>query len=241
MIDVVYTLGSGSTWDNNELRYSLRSIEKHLKNFRNIYIVGEWPDFLQNVFHIEAEDKFHPSRNIMEKLMIACRQEDISEDFIFFNDDFFLLKDIDTSDYPYYHDGYISKLLDPDSTKWYQGYIKETHSALLRSQLQTLHFDIHTPIVYNKQLFRDIMPLFDWNEKLMVKSIYCNTLKIAGRKISDCKIKRWKYKDEIEQIIKGRHVFSTGDHCLRDIDSSRRSPMKTMLENLYPNKSKYER
>lgn len=47
-IDLVYILGSGSQWRNNELRFSLRSVQKNLKGYRNIYIVGENPGFLKN-------------------------------------------------------------------------------------------------------------------------------------------------------------------------------------------------
>ena len=30
-MDIVYCLGNGSKWDNNELRYSLRSVERYCK------------------------------------------------------------------------------------------------------------------------------------------------------------------------------------------------------------------
>lgn len=239
-IDVVYTLGTGSKWHNNEIRYSLRSIEKHLKNIRNVYIIGAKPDFLKNIIHIPAQDNFHPSRNIMEKLLIACRQNEITEDFIFFNDDFFLLNDIDALNYPYYHDGDIARNLEPKSKQWYQDYIRETLSALNNANLPTTHFDIHTPIIYNKFFFPKAMQQFDWKQKLIVKSMYCNSLKIQGQLLTDCKIMGWKTKEVVADMIKNRHVFSIGDLCLSDVYPARRSPVKTLLEKLFPNKSKYE-
>ena len=48
MIDVVYILGDGSKWGNNEIKYSLRSLEKYGKNIRDVYICGNKPYFVNN-------------------------------------------------------------------------------------------------------------------------------------------------------------------------------------------------
>ena len=37
-IDVVYVLGTGSKWHNNEIRFSLRALEKNLRDYRHIYV-----------------------------------------------------------------------------------------------------------------------------------------------------------------------------------------------------------
>ena len=62
-IDVVYVLGTGSNWDNNEIRFSLRSLAKNLKGMGRVFVVGERPAFLQNVIHIPAKDEFNPNVN----------------------------------------------------------------------------------------------------------------------------------------------------------------------------------
>ena len=49
MIDVVIPLGTGSRWQDNELRYCLRSIEKNLSGVNEVVIVGEKPKWLTNV------------------------------------------------------------------------------------------------------------------------------------------------------------------------------------------------
>ena len=48
MIDVFYVLGSGSKWQNNEIRYSLRTLEKYGHNVGQVYIVGQRPSFIPN-------------------------------------------------------------------------------------------------------------------------------------------------------------------------------------------------
>ena len=53
-VDLVYPLNKlCSHWRNQELRYSLRSVEKFVKNYRNIYIIGDKPKYLNGeVAHI---------------------------------------------------------------------------------------------------------------------------------------------------------------------------------------------
>ena len=56
-IDVVYVLGKGTKWNDNEIRFSLRSLAKNVTGIRNVYIVGERPDFLKRVIHISYPDE----------------------------------------------------------------------------------------------------------------------------------------------------------------------------------------
>ncbi|MES2590882.1 MAG: hypothetical protein V4608_03270 [Bacteroidota bacterium] len=240
MIDIVIPLGSGSAWNNNELRYCLRGIEKHLINYRNVFIVGECPDWIQNVTHVKFTEGYHPSKNIMLKILSACKRNNLSNDFLFFNDDFFLIKDIDAPTYPYYHKGNLDRAILRNSGNWYQDYVIETIRELRKKECSTLNFDGHCPIVYNKTAFIDTMAQYDFNQKLTVKSIYCNTNKITGEFMEDCKLSGWKSEGQIKVLTDGRHIFSTGDYCLQDIPQ-RKSPVKTFIEKNYPNKSKYEK
>ena len=58
MIDFLYVLGSGSEYNNLELRLSLRSIDKYAHNLGRVFIVGEKPDWIKNVIHIPVKDEF---------------------------------------------------------------------------------------------------------------------------------------------------------------------------------------
>jgi hypothetical protein len=241
MIDVVIPLGKGSTWENNELRYSLRSIEKHLKNYRNIYIVGECPNWIQNVIHIPFTETGHPSRNIMEKVKAACEHDDITKLFLFTNDDIFFLKDQDAVTYPFYHRGGLQEAVPKNKGNWYQEYVLETIAVLHDRNLGAWNYDLHCPIRYNKYTFREVMAQYDWNKKLVVKSIYCSTLGIEGEYMDDCKIAGRMAEWHLRKKIEGRHVFSIGDRCLLPFGKEQESSVKKLLNELYPNPSKYER
>ena len=47
-MDILYYIGDGSHHNNEELRYSLRALEKHCKDIDEVWIVGNKPHFLND-------------------------------------------------------------------------------------------------------------------------------------------------------------------------------------------------
>ena len=103
-LDLVYILGRGSNWQNNELRYSLRSVEKFVTGIRNVFIIGEKPSFINDqVIHIPYKDVYtNKARNIMAKILRACNDSRMTKNFMLWNDDYFAIQPFSAIDYPYY-------------------------------------------------------------------------------------------------------------------------------------------
>lgn len=192
--DVVYVLGTGSKWSNNEIRFSLRSLEKNLLNFGQVFVVGECPAFLQNVVHIPARDIFNPAinadGNIITKVLAACKDKRLSDDFLFINDDHLVIKPIDVNDVPPLHKGDMTTY-KPDYWKlnYWRGRLKSTMEVLRERKLPTLHFDCHTPIIFNKEKFFEIMNTFDYKQGIgyTMKSLYGNMVYPDGPFLTDQK------------------------------------------------------
>lgn len=210
MIDVVIPLGKHSPYNNLELRYCLRAIEKHLTNYRNVYIIGECPSWLQNIIHIPASDTSSHEINIMRKILVACNEESISEQFILFNDDHFLIDDVDAEQYPYY---YYDDLNRKVVGSMYRESCNNTRTILQQNNFDIKYFDIHCPIIYNKFAFKHCMESYNWDVRsgYVLKSLYCNTFKIVGEEMKDCKIKCEMDMFSLQVELMGRHVFSVGD------------------------------
>lgn len=229
MIDVVYVLGKGSRFHNNEIRFSLRSIEKHLKNYRNIWVIGEKHPELINVNHV-----FYPDRtcvsdtNIMHKVTKACQIEDITEEFLFFNDDHYLLSDFDAVTFPYFYHRTIPEFLtirEPDS---YHRRVKNTGEYLLSKGLPVKFFDVHTPIIFNKTKFLEhVTSGPDWTlpNMYVMKSVYANSLGIEGIEMPDQK--------GDAPPPKGARIFSSSPRV--------KSAVQRFLLEQFPVKSRYER
>lgn len=241
-MDIVIPLGTGSKWKNNELRYCLRSIVKHLKGFRKIYIIGEKPDFLQwdeNLVHLPYTDAsaYNKEKNIFEKVLYACQQDFISPDFLFMNDDHFFLSDYYIPQFPYFRAGGLqSHYLPKPAGNTYRISLKNTFLALRKKEYSSFHFDVHCPIRYNKEKFIEIMPAYDWTIPYgyVVKSLYANSLGIKGRPFLELKISSAITLDEIERKNKNRFVFSIGDASLNN-------HMKNYLESKYPIPTTWEK
>jgi hypothetical protein len=239
MIDCVYVLGKGSHWDNNEIRYSLRSIEKHLVNYRNIVIVGELPDFIQGVVHIPCIDQLKwKEANIYNKILTACNSDLVSDQFLFFNDDHFLNHNFDAPTFPFYYKSDIAVPLQRlHGRSGYRCSVMNTARVLRTHNLSTKYFDTHTPIIYDKKKFIDVMSRYDWNiaRGYVIKSLYGNTLGIEGVLEPDCKINLPSPSMEtLSSLIKPRKVWSIGNH-------SYGSGLQKLLQSLYPNPSKWEK
>lgn len=240
-MDIVYILGKGSVWKDNEIRYSLRSIEKHLKDYKNVYIIGECPDFLTNVIHIPCNDYGDKhERNIMEKIKVACNTKEISDNFFFINDDHFLLKDVSCKNYPYYYKGLI---LDYITVRDFDDYRTALTNTFIELEGKPLNYDIHTPIIYNKKDFLKIMNKFSWeNDDYVIKSLYCNSKGVKPVHLEDCKINQRLTTEQILEKLEGRSIFSVGDKALREVIMHYdKNKMRLFLKTNYPNKSKYER
>jgi len=235
-MDIVYVLGKGSKWENNEIRYSLRSVAKYLKNYGNIYVIGEKPDFLKNVIHIPCEDEFpcNKEANIALKIKKACETPEITGNFLFMNDDHFFLQEMNAQRIPPYNKGFIKVKIDH---RKYCRTIINTLETLAYRQLPVFHYDVHTPIIYNKKLFLEVLDQYDWyndGRGLMLKSLYCNTLGVSQRySFQDLKFEVKLPRLDILSKLSGRKIFSIGDEALNE-------DLKSVFEWLYPNKSIFE-
>lgn len=237
MKDIVIPLGQGSRWNDNEIRYCLRSVAKYLPKAR-VFIVGYKPKWLNSVEHIPfVEDSAQEAkeRNIMRKILAACDHPGLSDDFLFMNDDFFLLKKPPVN-YPFYFDKPLEQKIEARRTRDHYWYAQVNTCKILKKEgLETLNYDVHFPIIYNKEKFRQVMSMYDWSVKhgYVVKSLYCNTLEVEGKRAKDCKLITRKRKEDFRLYVKGKHMFSIGDGAIN-------GQLEFFLRELFPTPSRFE-
>lgn len=238
MIDLCYILGKGSTWANNEIRYSLRSVEKHLSNFGRVFVIGEKPENIENIIHIPCGDKGEFKEvNIFYKVLRAAQEGDISENFLFFNDDHFLNKDQDVESFPNYNKGTLQDSINvkPYAVGGYMTPLRNCQHALKTKGYREINFDHHSPIVYNKTNIRLLETKYDWSVPAgyILKSLYGNTFVLNPYSSLDCKFSQpWTYQ-AYKDIVDTREVFSIGDGAINN-------DLIQLLEEKYPNKSRWE-
>jgi len=237
LIDLCYVLGTGSPWDNGELRFSLRSIETYLTGVDKVFVVGQKPRWLTNVIHLPFPDSFPcKEKNIMLKLARACGHPDLSTDFLHLHDDHFCCSPQDAETIPFWHGGLLERTAASvkPSNHWRDAVIN-TDRALKAKGLSHDNFDLHYPMIFNKNFYPAIMDSFNWKEPrgFVVKSLYANSMKIKGERSPDLKINERLSYQRIFERLRGRKWFSISNQGLS-------GEFKKFLAEFYPNPSKFE-
>jgi len=236
MNDILIPLGNGSAWDNNELRYALRSLEKYGFNFDRLFIIGERPSFLKDYVHIPYSESKCSALNVLGKIIKAFEKSDISENVFFTNDDIFLTEFTDCGNYPYLWRRELEPKPRVENSYW-QG-LTRTREILIGRNLPIKDFSLHCPIIFKKAQFLALKPfwqeLIDKGQPVGVRALYGNALKIEGIQQPDLKFRKEISVREFEEKIKGRSFFSIGNGVLTP-------QFKKKLEEMYPQKSRWEK
>jgi len=230
---VVYILGNGSLYYNEELRFSLRSLEKHCKDVTKVIIGGEKPHFINNkIDYIPIKEaQGNKEYRIAMKIYEICNH--INGDFLFMNDDFFFLSSTKLENYPNYSKG---DLKATQQAQHYQKAIQDTQHYLKELGHTTHHFDVHTPIIYNAKKFQALLPHFEKSRLstngFVVKSLYGNIYNLEPTQIVDCKLTTLQTQSDYRKL-ESAVVMSCSD-------GSWMNGVRNYLKNSFQNKSKYE-
>lgn len=188
-MDIVYPVGPGR---HEELRYSLRSLENipHDK----VWLVGDPPAWSQQTNNLRRDQSnLPPQSNSNANLFYAALQDDLSDDFIFMNTDFFIMQPTETV--PNMHMGSLDDLIQRYETgnRFHQAYsLITTRNWLLKHGYgpDLLSYELHMPMVFNKhkvvQLIRDFtktQALFT----LRPRTCYGNAYNLNGEMVNDAK------------------------------------------------------
>ena len=197
----------GRYQNNQELKYSLRSIEKHLPWIRKIFIVtdNQIPSFLnmnhskiQIIHHSEIiPKKYLPSFNSSVIEHFIYKIPDLSEHFLFSNDDMFVNADLKPSFF--FNNGIpIMRMLhDPLIKK------KLVLKRFLKKKINTYRLAIEN--AYN--LFYDKFGVFysvkeHHNIHAFLKSDYKHVIEdIFGKDLEVMYFNRFRHKSDIHRIL----------------------------------------
>lgn len=212
-MDAVYILGKGSLSQNEEIRFSIRSLEQNMTDLRHIYIIGECPSFLQNVKHIPAEDTQKERHvNAYNKIKLACEQEEISDEFLLMNDDFFMLKPFEGSQFPFYA-------------------LEKSNGGPCGQN----SFHIHCPIRYQKEWF-DKMPIDpDLKTCKSPRTFYANFYRAPVKFCKDFILQVEENAPDFDFQVAGNPCFSISDNAMLH------PPFVGWLNELYPVPSRFEK
>jgi len=208
-MDYVYICRRG---ENEELRYSLRSLEKNMPE-GDVWVVGYRPEwYVGNFIHIENisdTDKFINIKNCIKEIL---NNDLIKEDFVLMNDDFFALKKINSV--TNFDGGLLEdKIIEYKNLGRSSRYIKLLELTLKQLKQNgidnPLDYDIHVPMLMKKSLLKEVIDL-----AYFPRSTYGNFAQLKRNTISDVKMYEL---DNVKIYSQNKNFISTEDNSFRSL------------------------
>jgi len=253
MIGIFYPyLEKASLWQ--ELRYSLRSLEGHLKENFEVWIVGDLPDWIQNVKHLphkKIENIHAPSTfDAVKKLQAYLNQDDSPETFIRMYDDVYFLgdrniEDLQVTRYLFNYGQIQNGELRSGSQIWRNQVLRSVQAAR-QSGHYGLMTETHCPEVFEKQKMAEVMELFDPDvNRLLTSTLYFNLYPYPDY-LQDLKTERALfYGYENAYSFHSSNLESTawleGKYFLNHNDVGLDGNLKAFISGMFPHKSRFEK
>ncbi|MBR0403099.1 glycosyltransferase family 2 protein [Candidatus Saccharibacteria bacterium] len=213
--DVVYFVKDGPT--NDELTYSLRSLEKNW-HYKNVWFCGGCPANLKPDKHFKVNQngasKWDRVRNMITEI---CKNDEITENFWLFNDDFFILKPATENMPPQYNSDLISYI---ERIEKKQG-ASDDYTERLRVTANTLNglgktifnYEVHKPMLVNRKKALEVLDKFP--DTPGFRSLYGNYWEIGGENKHDMKLKVLQYS-KMSDVENTWDFLSTSDTSFHD-------------------------
>lgn len=234
MLDVVYICRNG---DNEELRYSIRSVVKNLPHAR-IWVVGGKPAWYTGKY-IKVQQSKSKFQNAKANIVAITKSTEISDNFILMNDDFFIVSPVD--EVKYYHAGSLQRKLDyflsthPGSQ--YTALLQKSMNVLQRMGIKDpLDYALHVPMMMNKERLKEILPLgISW------RLAYGNIYSVGGEFIDSTENKT----RDVKMYIRDNKLTDVSGNPLSKIylstDDASFVQLEKMFKEMFPDRSAYER
>ena len=228
-MDFVYICRDG---ENEELRYSIRSVLLSFPEAK-VWVVGGKPKWYSGN-HVFLEQDNNKYVNAVNNLKAVCNTPDISDNFILMNDDFFIIKKIETIEQ--FYNGLLSEKIDK--------FIKITGSSMYIKKLITtnnklnklgftkpLDYELHVPMPMHKA---GLLYILNEYPECLWRSMHGNLFNVGGSQMEDVKVyKNKRHAARSAQITKNSIYLSTEDTGLTIM-------VDNIFKELLTNPSPYE-
>jgi hypothetical protein len=232
-MNFVYICRSG---ENEELRYSIRSLFYNTIS-PNVWVVGGKPSWYSGNY-LPVRQGATKYQNVANNLQTIINNSEIPEDFTLMNDDFYIIKPIDTI--KPYHGGLFNKKIEiftknaPES--YYTSILKNTRTRLTGLGIENaLDYAIHVPMNFNKEKLSTVIePGYSY------RTLYGNIYNVGGTEVDDVKFHRkstrvWAKSPNLQEL--DSPYLSSSDSAFREVYSSvlkNRFSLPSPLEKRHP-------
>lgn len=246
-MDIVYIFNG---WKNGEeMRWSMRSIEKNGLNVGRVWLLGKKPAWCsEEVTEISytSDKSLYKENDITRAIFHAAHEPELPNRFLICADDYFYIEPTDFDNYPIF----LKNAELPNTTigKEKMGGIKyvrslvNTRALLTAAGLPFANYSHHCCFPADKKLMAEFKHVFDAAMLLECGAVFDSLMAniIVDKEglqpvpRHDNKIKTVRDLRELRQLI-GEH-----EHCFSTHERALDYGVRTVLRQLFPDKSKYE-
>ncbi|MFE6549652.1 hypothetical protein ACFVHS_14835 [Streptomyces sp. NPDC057746] len=188
LLDLVVPVREGAV--NQQLRYALRSWEANLLH-RRVWIIGYRPPWLGGVGFISTRQTGRTKyANTTLAMRQACTNPEISDPFLYANDDLFVMEPLDAM--PVLHRGPVSRVeayyASRASGQYLRG-MRETRDLLVQhGHEDPLSYELHVPLPVSKAGMLHALDTGRHLDVIHKRTAYGNLSQIGGVRIADVKV-----------------------------------------------------
>ena len=221
-MNILYIVGGGSKNKNQELRWSLRALEKYATCPVQPMIVGTAPDWFNGPV-LEHPDCFNrKAKNIFDKILFAIDHDFIGGEFMISADDHFLTQPTDYDNSPRYWRNSICAQYRGGNN--YAKAMAATRDTLLNSGYPAMDFTVHYNGFVNAADAAQARQLIESSTRhrfgefgILAWAVFGNLAMISGKKRpvlfrNDIKIGEVS-EEELAAIVKDNNCFSINDYA----------------------------
>lgn len=221
--DVVYVVRAGDK--NEELRYSLRSLANlpHGK----VWIAGYCPKWVTGVGVIPVHARPGGHQHAKANLRAACEHPEVSESFIYMNDDFFIMQPLD--ELPVMHRGPLADaVVNGGMATAYTRAMRKTMEILTKRGIaEPVMYDLHAPMTVTKTGMLEALRLASY-PMIQERTLFGNLQHVGGERRHNHKVRR------TERNWQSWPFLSTNDSTFRTL------PVGQYIRSRFPEGSPYE-
>jgi len=154
--DIIYILKE--ELDTDELKYSLRSVEKNFPHNR-VWFVGGQPKGLAPDVALKHKQSGNCKWDLIRSSMYeAVCNEELTDDFFLFNDDFFVMKPF-KGEFINFVDGTLERRIqelhqEHNGLNAYTRTLFKLQQELMTMKEPAMNYDVHLPMLLNKEQTR---------------------------------------------------------------------------------------
>ena len=220
---------------NEELRYSLRSVEKNWQ-YNDVWIYGGCPIGIKPDHHIALRQReLSKWERVRGMLYQACLNDDITEDFWLFNDDFFIMKPIKETMPPQYNKTLQERIekqeIQHGGPTEYSRRLRHLVKTLEKAGKGFLDYSVHKPILINRKKMLEVMEKYP--DEPMSRALYGNYWEIGGVSKHDMKIQITNWKNE-------QTAFMTWEFLSTSDESFEKGKIGKYIRSKFDEKSRFE-